>query len=90
MTAPLPAGYVRDAVERALSEDLGGRGDVTTLATIPADASARFEIAARGDVVAEPESIEDEHGVSRDPDALARRRQLGGRFVDVGVETPLL
>lgn len=47
MIPPLPTGLVADIVARALAEDLSGRGDVTTLATIPADATARFEIAAR-------------------------------------------
>jgi nicotinate-nucleotide pyrophosphorylase (carboxylating) len=47
MTALIPAGLVRDLVARTLAEDLGGRGDVTTLATIPADALARFDIVSR-------------------------------------------
>lgn len=47
MIASLPAGLVTETVARALAEDLGGRGDVTTLATIPADATARFDIASR-------------------------------------------
>ena len=47
MIPALPSGLVTEAVARALSEDLGGRGDVTTLATIPADATARFQIASR-------------------------------------------
>lgn len=47
MIPALPSGLVTDLVARALAEDLGGRGDVTTLATIPADASAAFVIASR-------------------------------------------
>ena len=47
MIAPVPAGLVSDIVARALLEDLGGRGDVTTLATIPADVTAQFDIVAR-------------------------------------------
>ena len=43
----VPAHVVRDIVARALAEDLGGRGDVTGQATIPADAVARFELRAR-------------------------------------------
>lgn len=38
---------VAEAVERALAEDLGGRGDITSLVTIPADAKAGFSIVAR-------------------------------------------
>lgn len=47
MIPALPSGLVTDLVARALAEDLGGRGDVTTLATIPADARAEFVIASR-------------------------------------------
>ena len=42
------AAYLTDIVARALAEDLGGRGDVTSEAVIPADAVARFVIASRG------------------------------------------
>lgn len=45
--APLPAGLVTDAIARALAEDLGLAGDITTLATIPAQATATARIAAR-------------------------------------------
>jgi nicotinate-nucleotide pyrophosphorylase (carboxylating) len=38
---------IDDAVRRALEEDLGRAGDITTLATIPASATARAVIAAR-------------------------------------------
>jgi nicotinate-nucleotide pyrophosphorylase (carboxylating) len=43
-TLPISVG---DMVVRALAEDLGGRGDVTSQATIPADAQARFDLVAR-------------------------------------------
>jgi nicotinate-nucleotide pyrophosphorylase (carboxylating) len=45
-----PAHAVADAVERALSEDVGPAGDVTT-ALVPADAVARFALRARQDGV---------------------------------------
>jgi len=45
--AAVPAHVVRDIVARALAEDLGGRGDVTGHATIPAGRFARFELRAR-------------------------------------------
>src|ERR1043166_3113104 len=35
------------AVERALTEDLGRAGDVTSVATVPADATARAVVVAR-------------------------------------------
>lgn len=47
MIPPLPHDIVRDAVQRALAEDMTGAGDVTSLAVIPADRKARFEIRAR-------------------------------------------
>jgi nicotinate-nucleotide pyrophosphorylase (carboxylating) len=38
---------IREIVDRALAEDLGGRGDITTRATVGPDAAARFRIVAR-------------------------------------------
>jgi len=43
----LPAIAVAEAVRAALSEDLGRAGDITSMATIPADARAKAVIAAR-------------------------------------------
>jgi nicotinate-nucleotide pyrophosphorylase (carboxylating) len=43
----LPPLLIEDAVERALAEDLGRAGDITSAATIPADARAEAVIAAR-------------------------------------------
>ncbi|GAB2470895.1 nicotinate-nucleotide diphosphorylase [Jatrophihabitans fulvus] len=43
----LPEHVVADVVARALEEDLGAAGDVTTLATVPADAIARAELVSR-------------------------------------------
>lgn len=45
--APLPPVFVEAAVKAALAEDLGLTGDITTNATIPADARAEAVIAAR-------------------------------------------
>lgn len=45
--APLPPHLVEEAVRRALDEDLGLAGDVTSRATVPADARAKAVIAAR-------------------------------------------
>ncbi len=44
---PLPALLIEPAVRAALIEDLGRAGDITTNATIPAEARARVVIAAR-------------------------------------------
>jgi nicotinate-nucleotide pyrophosphorylase (carboxylating) len=44
---PLPRYVVSEAVARAIAEDQGGRGDVTSLACIPANADAKFYVNAR-------------------------------------------
>jgi len=44
---PLPGHVVEDAVRRALAEDSTGAGDITSLATISANAEGRYEIRAR-------------------------------------------
>lgn len=46
---PLPALLIEPAVRAALVEDLGRAGDITTEATIPAEAKARVVIRARED-----------------------------------------
>lgn len=55
----LPIG-VGDMVARALAEDLGGRGDVTSQATIPAAAQASFKIVARETGVLSGVAVADE------------------------------
>jgi nicotinate-nucleotide pyrophosphorylase (carboxylating) len=45
--SPLPEFIVKDAVTRALAEDQGGRGDITSLACIPAGQEAKFYFKAR-------------------------------------------
>jgi nicotinate-nucleotide pyrophosphorylase (carboxylating) len=45
--APPPPGLIDEAVRRALAEDLGDAGDITSAAVIPADRQARAVIAAR-------------------------------------------
>ncbi len=47
----LPEAAVADVVARALAEDLGEAGDVTTLATVPADAAASARLVSRQDGV---------------------------------------
>jgi nicotinate-nucleotide pyrophosphorylase (carboxylating) len=48
-----PVNEVRDAVRRALAEDLTALGDLTTIAVVPDDASGRGRFVARaGGVVA--------------------------------------
>ncbi len=47
MLSPLSSLLVDDAVARALKEDLGDAGDITTQATIPADTIIKAVVAAR-------------------------------------------
>lgn len=47
MIPPLPTDLVRDAVRRALAEDVSGAGDITSLSVVSADTSHQFEIRAR-------------------------------------------
>ncbi len=43
----LPGHLVTEIVARALAEDLGGRGDITTGAIVPAEATGRFRLVSR-------------------------------------------
>jgi len=45
--APIPRYIIDEAVRRALAEDLGDAGDITTAATVPIHAQAKAVIAAR-------------------------------------------
>jgi nicotinate-nucleotide pyrophosphorylase (carboxylating) len=48
---PLDAASYRETVRRALDEDLGAAGDITTDATVPADARARGTFLVKADCV---------------------------------------
>lgn len=47
MNDTLPRHLVADFVARALTEDLGGRGDMTTRAIVPSEATGSFRLVAR-------------------------------------------
>ncbi len=47
MISPLPQNLVTEAVSRALAEDLGLAGDITSQATIPAGKTARLAMVSR-------------------------------------------
>ncbi|MGF1463545.1 MAG: carboxylating nicotinate-nucleotide diphosphorylase [Maricaulaceae bacterium] len=47
--APLPRLVVERAVRTALEEDLGGSGDITSLACVPETAQSQAQIVSRGD-----------------------------------------
>jgi nicotinate-nucleotide pyrophosphorylase (carboxylating) len=51
MNDSLPQNLVAELAARALAEDLGGRGDITTRATVPADATGRFRLVSRAEGV---------------------------------------
>ena len=83
MTNAIPSGLVTDLVARTLAEDLGGRGDITSLATIPADATARFDLVSRADgvlagdqaareVFAQVDPLIEAKWLKRDGDRVAR------------------
>ncbi len=84
MTSPLPSGLVVDLVARTLDEDLGGRGDVTSLATIPADATARFDIVSRAEGVLSGRQAADEVFAQVDTAIEASWRKSDGDTVSPG------
>lgn len=51
MNDTLPPNLVSEIVARALAEDLGGRGDITSRAIVPAEAGGRFRLVSRQDGV---------------------------------------
>lgn len=50
-SAGLPPWLVDEVVSRALGEDIGAEGDVTTLATVPATLTGRADLVSRADGV---------------------------------------
>lgn len=84
MTSPIPSGLIVDLVARTLDEDLGGRGDVTSLATIPADATARFDIVSRAEGVLSGRQAADEVFAQVDTAIEASWRKSDGDTVSPG------
>ncbi|MCP2669786.1 carboxylating nicotinate-nucleotide diphosphorylase [Maricaulaceae bacterium EIL42A08] len=84
MTSPIPSRLVVDLVARTLDEDLGGRGDVTSLATIPADATARFDIVSRAEGVLSGRQAADEVFAQVDTAIEARWEKSDGDRVSPG------
>ncbi|MEM7567879.1 MAG: carboxylating nicotinate-nucleotide diphosphorylase [Pseudomonadota bacterium] len=72
LTDLLPRPLVRRAVEDALLEDLGRAGDITSLATIPADAQASFVMRARKPGVIAGQALAREAFASLDPEVTYR------------------
>ncbi len=76
LTDLLPRPLVRRAVEAALLEDLGRAGDITTQATIPGDAQARFVMRARDAGVIAGQALAQEAFAALDS-AIDYRIELG-------------
>jgi nicotinate-nucleotide pyrophosphorylase (carboxylating) len=85
MTIALPPqGAIEDAVRRALDEDLGLAGDITTTAVVPADRRVRAQIAARTAGVVAGIPIACRVFAQVDPDVVARPLAADGNRVAAG------
>ncbi|MCR9130832.1 MAG: carboxylating nicotinate-nucleotide diphosphorylase [Alphaproteobacteria bacterium] len=78
MIPPVPRGIVAEIVALALDEDLGGRGDLTSLATIPEDAVAAFEIVSRAEGVLSGRQAAEEVMAQVDPEIACDWRICDG------------
>ena len=88
-----PADAVREAVARALAEDLGPEGDITA-ALVPAEVQARGELVARAAGVVAGQLCATEAFAQVDPAVVVRWRRADGEVVTPGdvvaeVEGPL-
>ncbi len=84
MIPPVPRGIVAEIVALALDEDLGGRGDLTSLATIPEDAVAAFDIVSRAEGVLAGRQAADEVMAQVDPEISCDWRISDGDEVHAG------
>jgi nicotinate-nucleotide pyrophosphorylase (carboxylating) len=84
MIPPVPRGIVAEIVALALDEDLGGRGDLTSLATLPEDAIATFDIVSRAEGVLSGRQAADEVMAQVDPDIACDWRLSDGDEVHAG------
>lgn len=82
--SPLPRHIVTEAVTRALAEDQGGRGDVTSLACIPENQEEKFYFVARqaGVICGLEPAVEAVWQM--DPDALVNVQVRDGSDVKAG------
>lgn len=83
---PVPNHALEEIVARALAEDLGGRGDVTSTATIPAAATGRFVIAARRPGVLAGRAAAAETFVRIDPELRVEWLADDGDALEPGTE----
>jgi nicotinate-nucleotide pyrophosphorylase (carboxylating) len=84
MSMDIPRGLITDIVARALAEDLGGRGDITSRYTIPAEASGRFVIAARSGGVLSGVAAAIEAFAQVDPRVFVSFKQAEGEELHAG------
>ncbi|NEZ03550.1 carboxylating nicotinate-nucleotide diphosphorylase [Wenzhouxiangella sp. XN201] len=84
MNESLPGNVVSDIVRRALAEDLGGRGDVTTCATVPEAACGRFRLVARQAGVLSGVQAANEVFAQVDPDIEIEWHEVDGGWFETG------
>jgi nicotinate-nucleotide pyrophosphorylase (carboxylating) len=82
--APLPRHIVTETVTRALAEDQGGRGDITSLACIPANVEGKFYFRARDEGIVCGIEPAVEAIWQMDPDALINVQINDGERVQPG------
>lgn len=82
--SPLPRHILTEAVTRAFAEDQGGRGDITSLACIPARLEAKFYFRAREAGVVCGLEAAVEAVWQMDPDALVSLQVKDGDSVKPG------
>lgn len=82
--APLPAPLVNEAIASALAEDLGALGDITTNATVAAEARSNAVIAARKPGVVSGLQLADAAFRALDPDVTFEIFTSDGTRVEPG------
>jgi nicotinate-nucleotide pyrophosphorylase (carboxylating) len=80
----VPDFDIDEFVKRALAEDLGAGGDVTSRATIPADARFSAELAAREPIVVAGLEVAEAFFRALDPDVVTDRVAGDGNSVGAG------
>jgi len=84
MNDTLARNLVAEIVARALAEDLGGRGDITTRATVSPAASGRFRLAAREAGVLSGVQAAAETFAQLDPNIEIDWQERDGDLLEVG------
>jgi len=84
MIPRLPRHLIENLVIRTLDEDLGGRGDVTSIATIPADRNGAFAIVSRQNGVLAGQQIADACFDLVERDIAVTWRKQDGEIIEAG------